>query len=145
MRKLVFLAFMLYVGAEVAVLIEAGHRFGLGWVMAWVGATLLVGLAALRTQGVRSLRRMALQLQREILPTKELVDLALVVTGALLLISPGFIADAFGLVLLVPFGRAAVRGFVFHWLPRWLPDEPPDVRLRTAASNVIEIEREPHG
>jgi hypothetical protein len=32
---------------------------------------------------------------------------------------------------------------VFLLLPQWLPEEVPDARLRAAASNVIEIERDP--
>jgi len=145
MWKWFLVAFMVYAAVEIALLIEAGSRFGLGWVMLWVAATLLLGIAVLRTQGIWALRRIALKLRQEILPTNELVDLALIVIAALLLISPGFLADLVGLFLFVPLGRVAVRHIVFHFLPRWLPEEVPDAGLRRAASNVIEIERDPHG
>jgi len=145
MGKWIFLGVVLYSGAEIAVLIELGHLFGLGWVMLWIAATMLLGLGVLRTQGVWALRRIARQLQQEILPTKELVDLVLVVLAALLLMSPGILADALGLFLFAPFGRGLFRRIIFHGLPRWLPEEVPNARLRSAASNVIEIERDPHG
>ncbi len=145
MWKWFFLAFLVYAAAEIALLIEAGRRFGLGWVMLWVAVTLVLGLAMLRTQGIRALRRIALKLQQEILPTDELVDLALVVIAALLLMSPGPLADLLGLLLALPYGRLVARRLVFYWLPVWLPEELPDARLRTAASNVIEIERDPQG
>lgn len=145
MGKWIFLAFLAYVAAEIALLVELGRLFGLGWIMVWVAATVLLGYGVLRTQGVWALHRIAEQLQQEILPTKELVDLSLVVLAAVLLISPGILADALGLFIFAPFGRGLVRRIVFHWLPRWLPDELPDARLRAAASNVIEIERDPHG
>lgn len=143
MWKWISLAFLIYAAAEIALLVEVGHLVGLGWVMLWVAATLLLGYAVLRTQGVWALRQIAAKLQQEILPTNELVDLALIALGALLLMSPGFLADLLGLLLVVPFGRLVARNLVFLVLPHWLPEEMPDARLRTAASNVIEIERDP--
>ncbi len=145
MKKWIFVFVMAYTAVEIAVLIEFGNWLGLGWVMAWVAGTVMLGLGVLRTQGVWALRRIARQLQQEILPTKELVDLALVVVAAVLLISPGPIADVVGLLLFFPVTRTLARKVVFRLLPRWVPEEVPDARLRAAASNVIEIEREPHG
>jgi UPF0716 protein FxsA len=145
MKKWIFLVLMLYAAAEIALLIELGNWLGLGWVMAWVAGTVLLGMGVLRTQGVWALRRIARQLQQEILPTKELVDLALVMMAGILLISPGIIADLVGLFLFIPLGRVGVRAILLQLLPRWIPEEVPDARLRAAASNVIEIERDPHG
>lgn len=143
MWKWITLAFLAYAAVEIALVIEVGRRIGLGWVLAWVIVTAVLGLAVLRTQGVWALRQISLKLQQEILPTNELVDLALVVLAAALLISPGFLADLLGLILFLPVSRLLVRHLVFRLLPGWLPEDMPDARLRTAASNVIEIERDP--
>lgn len=143
MWKWMTLAFLAYAAVEIALLLEVGRRIGLIWVLVWVLATTVLGLAVLRTQGVGALRHIASKLQQEILPTNELVDLVLVVLAAMLLISPGFLADLFGLLLFLPGSRSLVRHVVFLLLPQWLPEEVPDARLRTAASNVIEIERDP--
>ena len=43
------------------------------------------------------------------MPTNELIDAGLVLTGAVLLIFPGFVTDAFGLLLLFPPTRALAR------------------------------------
>jgi UPF0716 protein FxsA len=145
MGKLLLVAFLIYAAVEVAVLAELGRMFGVGWVLVWVVATILMGLGALRTQAVFALRRVATQLEQEILPTRELVDLALVVFACALLISPGILGDLFGLCLLIPVCRGWARQLILHVLPRWIPEEVPRARLRAAAANVIEIEREPHG
>lgn len=143
MRKFLFIGFIAYSAIEVAILVELGRIFGLGWVMAWVALTVLGGVACLRVQGISALRRVSRQLHMENLPTRELADLLLVLTAALLLISPGILADFAGLLLLVPFVRAGIRRLILNLLPRWVPEEFPQANLRTAAKNVIEIEREP--
>jgi len=144
MRKVLFLGFLIYVMAEVAILIQLGRIFGLGWVMGWVALTVILGMAVLRGQAIGALRRVSRQLEQEILPTRELIDLSLVVLAALMLISPGVLADVAGLLLLLPFFRAWIQHAILHWLPRWVPEEPSQARLRMAAANVIEIERQPH-
>jgi len=143
MGKVLLGAFLIYAAVEVAVLVELGRLFGLLWVLVWVLATILMGLVALRTEGVHGLRRVARQLDEENLPTQDLVDLALVVFACVLLISPGILGDALGLVLLIPLCRAGMRRLILHMLPRWIPDQVPQARLRAAAANVMEIEREP--
>jgi UPF0716 protein FxsA len=143
MRTWLFVGVITYASVEVAVLIEFGRWIGLGWVMLWVAGTVILGIAALRTQGIRALRRVAQQLQQEILPTREIVDLALVTCAGVLLISPGILADLLGLLLLIPPFRVAMRHVILHVIPQWVPEEIPQARLRAAAENVIEIERDP--
>ena len=46
------------------------------------------------------------------MPTRELIDAGLVLAGGLLLLTPGFATDAFGLLLLFPPTRALARGIV---------------------------------
>jgi UPF0716 protein FxsA len=115
--------FLSYAAAEVAVLIELSRIFGLAWVLAWVAASALLGLAALRTQGIRALRRTAKQLDQEILPVREVVELALVVLASVLLISPGVLADGLGLILLVPACRRGMRYIILRVLPGWIPED----------------------
>jgi UPF0716 protein FxsA len=50
------------------------------------------------------------------MPHREVVDGVLVIFGGALLITPGFLSDIVGLVLLVPPTRAVVRRVVFRRL-----------------------------
>ena len=58
------------------------------------------------------LRRMRQQIDAGNMPTDELIDGSLILLGGLLLILPGFISDAFGLVVLFPPTRALIRNVV---------------------------------
>jgi UPF0716 protein FxsA len=50
------------------------------------------------------------------MPHREVVDGVLVVVGGALLLTPGFLSDILGIVLLVPPTRAAVRGLLIRRL-----------------------------
>jgi len=138
MGMVVLLAFLAYAAAEVAVLIELSRIFGLAWVLAWVAASAIIGVAALRTLGILALRRTARQLDREILPVREVVDLALVVLAGMMLISPGILSDLFGLLLLIPTCRVWARKLILHIMPGWIPEDTHDASLGGS-----EVEHEP--
>jgi UPF0716 protein FxsA len=43
------------------------------------------------------------------MPSRELADGALILIGGTLMLSPGFVTDAFGIVLILPFTRPFAR------------------------------------
>jgi len=94
---------------EIAVFIEVGERVGiLNTVIATV-LTAMSGVWLLRAQGLATLTRARAQLDRGVMPAEELFDgLCLLTAGALLLV-PGFVTDAIGLLLFVPPFRDFLR------------------------------------
>jgi UPF0716 protein FxsA len=116
MAGLILLAFILVPIAEIAVFIEAGNLIGLGWTLAVVIATAAAGTFLLRRQGLRVLAQTQARLNRGELPVGEMfAGLCLLVAGALLL-TPGFLTDAAGLLLFVPPVRNAIGYFVLRRL-----------------------------
>ncbi|MCG8544573.1 MAG: FxsA family protein [Alphaproteobacteria bacterium] len=117
MPGIILLAFILVPIAEIAVFIKAGQIIGLGWTLAVIVLTALIGTALLRQQGLRVLRQTQERLDRGEMPVGELFDgLCLLVAGALLL-TPGFITDAIGFLLFIPpfrqwLGHLVLRRFV---------------------------------
>jgi UPF0716 protein FxsA len=88
--------------AEIAVFIAVGARIGVGWTLALILLTAIIGVAMLRRQGFGVLRRAQQQLDQGTAPVREVFEgLCLLLAGALLL-TPGFITDAVGALLLVP-------------------------------------------
>lgn len=88
--------------AEIAVFIEVGDQIGLGPTLALIVLTAIIGATMLRYQGFAVLRRAQRQLDQGAVPVREVFEgLCLLVAGALLL-TPGFITDALGALLLVP-------------------------------------------
>ncbi len=96
---------------EIAVFIDVGERIGLFNTVAIVILTAILGTALLRWQGLSVLSRAQESLRENRFPMEEVFDgLCLVFAGALLL-TPGFITDAFGFLLFFPSFRALIRQF----------------------------------
>jgi UPF0716 protein FxsA len=77
-----------------------------------------VGAWLMKREGLGALRRAQRQVDAGMVPGRELVDGALIVLAGALLLAPGFITDAVGLLLLLPPVRAGVRSFARHRLER---------------------------
>jgi UPF0716 protein FxsA len=102
--------------AEIAVFIKVGGWLGLGPTLALIVLTALAGAWLLRRQGLAVLARMQRQMQRGALPVAEVLEgCCLVIAGALLL-TPGFVTDAAGALLLLP----PVRTMLYRRLRRHL-------------------------
>ena len=94
---------------EIAVFIEVGARLGLWPTLATIILTAMAGTALLRQQGLATLQRVRESLEANRFPMAKVFDgLCLLVAGALLL-TPGFVTDAAGLLLFVPAVRVALR------------------------------------
>jgi UPF0716 protein FxsA len=102
------LVFFLTPIAEMYLLIEVGGYIGVWPTIALVMITAVIGVTLLRIQGLATLTRGIGRLNRGELPAQEMVEgLLLAVAGALLL-TPGFVTDLVGFVLLAPSGRALI-------------------------------------
>src|SRR3954449_1371278 len=95
--------------AELAVIIQVGQAIGVWWTIGLLLVDSIFGAWLMRHQGRASWRRFNAALQEGRVPTREVLDGALVIFGGALLLTPGFITDILGLVLLIPPSRALVR------------------------------------
>ena len=94
--------------AEVATFIEVGGRIGLWPTILCVMATAAIGTFIIRLQGIGLIQRVQQQMGQGALPAFELFSgVCLLVAGALLL-TPGFITDGLGFLLLWPPARKVV-------------------------------------
>jgi UPF0716 protein FxsA len=98
--------------AELAVIIQVGQAIGIWWTIGLLVADSLIGSWLMRHQGRASWRRFNEAVYGGRIPTREVLDGALVIFGGALLLTPGFITDILGLILLLPPSRAVVRGIV---------------------------------
>ncbi|MED5439883.1 MULTISPECIES: FxsA family protein [Thalassolituus] len=98
--------FILVPMAELAVLIKVGSAIGILWTFALILLTALVGVTLLRAQGLATLMRASERMRQGSLPAQELAEGFLLALAGALLLTPGFITDAFGFSLLLP----GVRG-----------------------------------
>jgi UPF0716 protein FxsA len=88
--------------AEIAGFVLVGRTVGLWATLGLVLLSTFVGLALLRIQGLAVLRQINRDGREGLVPGKALVDGAMIVIAALLLIIPGFLSDIVGILLFIP-------------------------------------------
>lgn len=135
-------AFVVVPLAEIAVLIKVGSWLGLSPTLGLIVLSAVVGTSVLRRQGFGVLARARRQMEQGVMPVAEVFEgLCLLVAGVLLL-TPGFLTDAAGALLLVP----PVRALLYRWLGHYLDHHvgpPPRVRPgANGAGRVIDAEFE---
>ena len=100
--------------AEVFAFIEVGHA--IGWLSALVLllGTSLLGVPILRVQARSAIERVSVAVSQRGAPARAATDGALGVLGGALLVVPGFVTDALGVLLLLPPSRALTRRWISH-------------------------------
>jgi UPF0716 protein FxsA len=94
---------------ELWVIIEVGSLIGVWPTIALLLADALLGSLLLRHQGRGAWRRFNAAIAERRFPGKEVADGVLIAVGGTLLLTPGFVTDIFGVILLIPPTRAIVR------------------------------------
>ena len=120
MGPLLFVVFLVVPILELWVIIQVGEMIGVLPTIALLIAVSIAGTWLLKAQGVATWRRLQASLAQGRMPTEEVTDAALILFGGALLLTPGFLSDALGLVLLVPFTRGAVRIVARRTFRRWI-------------------------
>jgi len=90
---------------EMVVLIQVGQQIGALWTIVLVLLTAFIGINLLRYQGLSTLSRATWRMQSGQIPAKEMLEGILLAVGGALLLTPGFVTDTIGFLLLVPFTR----------------------------------------
>jgi len=95
--------------AELYVLIQIGSAIGILPTIALLILDSVLGAALMRSQGRAAWMRFNRAVEEGRVPGREVIDGVLVIFGGALLLTPGFISDFLGLILLLPPTRAIVR------------------------------------
>ena len=126
-----FLAFTIIPIIEIYLLIEIGSMFGALTAVTLVIVTGFLGAFLARMQGLQTLYRMQESLREGRMPSGELLDTLLIVIAGLVLLTPGFLTDSAGFLLLIP----ATRNFIKYWLRRhielrYMSNRPEDIIIK---------------
>ena len=103
---------------ELYVIIQVGHVLGVVPTLALLVAISMLGASLCKREGLAVVRRIQEQLAERRLPGVALLDGALVLLAGALLLTPGFITDAVGVLLLLPPVRAAMRAVATRRMAR---------------------------
>jgi UPF0716 protein FxsA len=115
---LLLILFIVVPIAELYVIIQVGQAIGLLPTLAILIGDALLGSLLLRQQGRSAWRRFNAALDERRFPGKEVADGVMITVGGTLLLTPGFITDAVGLLLLIPPTRALLRRGFWAFLGR---------------------------
>ena len=70
---------------------------------------MVLGPYLARLQGFLVLQKIQNDLNNGIMPNSELIDGLMILVGGIVLLTPGFITDFFGLLLLIPWTRSLIK------------------------------------
>src|SRR5688572_1402573 len=109
MPALLVVVFIVVPIVELAVIIQVGQAIGVLPTVALLIVDSIVGSWLLRREGKAAWARFRAALDAARIPNKEVIDGALVLFGGALMLTPGFISDILGLLLILPPTRAIVN------------------------------------
>jgi len=110
--------FLIYVVVELAAVIGLASTIGIGWTALLLLTTFAIGLVLAGSQVKRHIRRLRNGFDN---PQGALTDSALIGLGTLLVVIPGLVTSALGLLLLSPPTRAAARPVLSVLVARRVP------------------------
>ena len=107
--SLLLLAFIAVPLIEIYVIIQVGQVIGPWWTILLLLLDGVFGSWLIKHEGRRAWRALQVALQQGRLPAAELADGVLILVGGTLMLAPGFVTDAFGVLMIVPVTRPLFR------------------------------------
>ena len=112
------LLFLVVPFVELFVILRVGDALGVVNTIALLILVSLVGGWLVKREGVGVLVRAQRRVQAGEIPGRELLDGVLILFAGALLMTPGFVTDVVGILLLLPPVRANLRSSVVRFLAR---------------------------
>ena len=113
---LLLVAFVVVPLVEIYVIIQIGQVIGAWWTILLLIADSILGSWLVKREGRRAWRALQAALQQGRMPGRELADGVLILVGGTLMLTPGFVTDAVGILCLLPvtrpLGRRALAGVI---------------------------------
>jgi UPF0716 protein FxsA len=120
---------------ELYVILEVvGPALGAPLTILLLAADSVIGALLFKSQGRSVWRRFNRTLSEGRVPHREVIDGVLVIFGGAFLITPGFLSDIVGVLLLLPPTRALIRRFVVRRLGRRVVVAEPGPRFDVEGS-----------
>lgn len=105
MPAILVVLFILVPLVEIVIIIQVGQVIGAWWTVGLLVADSMLGAWLLRREGARAWRAFREALAEGRWPGDEVAQGSMVIVGGTLLLTPGFLTDVVGFLLLVPVSR----------------------------------------
>lgn len=108
MFPILLLLFIVVPIIEIGLFISVGGVLGLWPTIALVLITAFVGASLVRSQGLQTLMTVQSRLQQGEVPAQQIFEGVMLAVAGVLLLTPGFMTDALGMLILLPAPRAVI-------------------------------------
>jgi len=108
MFRLLFVLFIVIPIIEITVIMQVGELLGVWPTVAIVILSAWLGAKYVRQQGIATLQSVQGKMAQGEMPSSEIVTGLMLLVAGVLLVTPGFVTDIFGLSLLIPAVRSAI-------------------------------------
>ncbi|KAA0563553.1 membrane protein FxsA [Bacillus sp. CH30_1T] len=105
---------------EIGLLVLSGQAIGLVPTVLLIITTGILGAYLAKKQGMETLRKAQQDMQYGQLPGDAIIDGLCILVGGVVLLTPGFITDAIGFLLLLPPTRKMFKPFIYKLFKRWI-------------------------
>ena len=112
---MLFPIFVVVTLAEIYVLVSVGQTIGGLSTVLLVVITAFIGSSLLRQQGWSTMAKAQQSMSEGRTPAMEMMEGVVILVSGILLLTPGFLTDAFGLLGLMPWSRSY---FINHFLEK---------------------------
>ncbi len=133
---------------EIYFLVQVGQEIGTAATILLLVAISIVGAWLVKREGRATWNRLQAAMARGDIPTREAVDGAMILFGGALMLTPGFLTDIVGLLLILPPTRAGLKGTFRRVLGTWVLTRAGVVGKAgrgVYAAKVVSSRRKPRG
>jgi UPF0716 protein FxsA len=120
LMRYILLLLIIVPALEIGLLVLSGQAFGLIPTVLLIITTGILGAYLAKKQGMEALRKAQQDMQYGQLPGDAIIDGLCILVGGVVLLTPGFITDAIGFLLLLPPTRKMFKPFIYKLFKRWI-------------------------
>jgi UPF0716 protein FxsA len=119
MRYIIFLL-ILIPAADIGILLFSGKTIGVLPTIACIILTGVIGAYLAKREGLETIRKAQAQLRNGQIPGEAVIDGICILIGGTLLITPGFITDILGFLMLFPITRKPFKWGMKKFFRKWM-------------------------
>ncbi|WP_240374627.1 FxsA family protein [Bacillus piscicola] len=120
MGKWLVLLLIIVPALEIAVLVLSGNVLGIWPTLLLIILTGVLGAWLARKEGIQVIRTAQLKMQNGEVPSGLILDGICILAGGIVLLTPGFITDTLGFLLLIPYTRSSGKALLSRLFSHYL-------------------------
>lgn len=120
MLRLLILLLIIVPAMEIGLLVLSGKTFGVLPTIMLIILTGIIGAYLAKRQGMETLMKAQEQMRYGQIPGAAILDGVCILIGGIFLLTPGFISDVLGFILLIPLTRKMIKPFILLLLKKMI-------------------------